>query len=529
MQNEGSLSLSGDQLDSLWKEVCQELIPLSSPLLINAWAKTSQLQQIEDFADGKWLCTFACPSSFNALQFEKNLADIVKNVLSQKLGRPIELKFTFNQIKNQSVTNSGSELNLDSSLSTSTSLKNNSNISLTSNSSADYHSENLVTHNFSSSSSNLLTSDRSYHDGLFSSSVVKETLVNRAQAIARGIGLKPDFNFDSFAVSGSNEMAHVAALSVANNPGISYNPLFFYGGVGVGKTHLMQAIGNHILTHNPETKIVYATSEEFTNNIIRAIQSKKTYDFRDKFRTCQVLLIDDIQFIAGKSAVQEEFFHTFNALVKQNAQVVLTSDRPPYEIPLLEDRLRSRFAAGLNVDIQQPSFELRSAILLTKAKTNHLDLPIELAQIIASKVDSARKLEGIVTKLKSNLELRHRQLNQALVLEVLSSENQQERLNRHLQPQEVLSAVANHYSIKQSIIKGQKRQKEIIHARHVAMFLLKSELNLSYSEIGKIFSNRDHTSVLHAVQKINEQLQKNENFTQEVAAIKTSILGGSFS
>ena len=528
MQNEGSLSLSGDQLDSLWKEVCQELLPLSSPLLINAWAKTSQLQQIEDFADGKWLCTFACPSSFNALQFEKNLADIVKNVLSQKLGRPIELKFTFNQIKNQSIANSDSELNLNNSLSDSVNLKNNSTSLSSLNPSTSNILEGSTQHNFSSLS-NPLTNDRSYRDGLFSSSVVKETLVNRAQAIARGLGLKPDFNFDSFAVSGSNEMAHVAALSVANNPGISYNPLFFYGGVGVGKTHLMQAIGNHILSHNPETKIVYATSEEFTNNIIRAIQSKKTYDFRDKFRTCQVLLIDDIQFIAGKSAVQEEFFHTFNALVKQNAQVVLTSDRPPYEIPLLEDRLRSRFAAGLNVDIQQPSFELRSAILLTKAKTNHLDLPIELAQIIASKVDSARKLEGIVTKLKSNLELRHRQLNQALVLEVLSSENQQERLNRHLQPQEVLSAVANHYSIKQTIIKGQKRQKEIIHARHVAMFLLKSELNLSYSEIGKIFSNRDHTSVLHAVQKINEQLQKNENFTQEVAAIKTSILGGSFS
>lgn len=525
MQNGISLSLSGDQLDSLWSEVCQELIPLSSPLLINAWAKTSQLQQIEDFADGKWLCSFACPSSFNALQFEKNLSPIVKNVLSQKLGRPIELKFVFNQIKSQSPPSS---------------IANDSSVDLNNLTSSPATSliENPLpqkTHYQETNSRpvitnlNLNNNDRSYRDGLFSSSVVKETLVNRAQAIARGIGLKPDYNFDSFAVSGSNEMAHVAAISVANNPGISYNPLFFYGGVGVGKTHLMQAIGNHILTHNPETKIVYATSEEFTNNIIRAIQSKKTYDFRDKFRTCQVLLIDDIQFIAGKSAVQEEFFHTFNALVKQNAQVVLTSDRPPYEIPLLEDRLRSRFAAGLNVDIQQPSFELRSAILLTKAKTNHLDLPIELAQIIASKVDSARKLEGIITKLKSNLELRHRQLNQELVLEVLSSENQQERSNRHLQPQEVLSAVANHYSIKQTIIKGQKRQKEIIHARHMAMFLLKSELDLSYSEIGKIFSNRDHTSVLHAVQKINDQLQKNESLAQEVTAIKTSILGGSFS
>ncbi len=548
MQNESSLSLSGDQLDSLWLEVCQELIVLSSPLLVNAWAKTSRLQQIEDFADGKWLCTFACPSSFNALQFEKNLSPLVKNVLNQKLGRPIELKFVFNQIPAPSSYIPPQEpISAPTSVSIQVSSPpeakpdfqnhpfSNSTPSLSSNLDLDSDTETVPPDNqtiFStqkdSSSSSTFTASRSssFHDGLFSSSVVKDTLISRAQTIAKGIGLNPDYNFNSFAVSGSNEMAHVAALSVANAPGVTYNPLFFYGGVGVGKTHLMQAIGNHILARSPETKIIYCTSEEFTNTIIRAIQSKKTYSFRDKFRACKVLLIDDIQFIGGKTAVQEEFFHTFNALVKQNSQIVITSDKPPYEIPLLEDRLRSRFAAGLNVDIQQPSFELRSAILLAKAKAKNLDLPIELAQIIASRIDSARKLEGIVMQLKSYTDLQHLPLTQELVTQVLGTQHQQERLSRRLQPGEVLSAVANHYRIKQAVIKGSKRQKDIIRARHVAMFLLKAELDLSYSEIGKIFSNRDHTSVLHAVQKINEDLKKDDVLAQEVAAIKTSVLGG---
>ena len=494
--NEG-LILSGDQLVSLWQDTCQELLALSSPLLVDAWAKTSQLKQIEDFAQDKWLCTFACPSSFNALQFEKNLGPLVKNLLQQKLGRSIELKFVFNQLEKE-VIKEETESNTPSKQPVLTDLNDSKPV------------------------------EKEFHDGLFSASVVRTTLVNRAQAIAKSIGLRPDFNFESFAVSGSNEMAHVAALSVASNPGVSYNPLFFYGGVGVGKTHLMQAIGNYVLNKTPETKVIYCTGEEFTNSIIRAIQNKQAFSFKDRFRTCQILLIDDIQFIAGKNAVQEEFFHTFNALVKQNAQVVLTSDRPPHEIALLEDRLKSRFEAGLKIDIQQPSFELRSAILLAKAKAKNIDLPIELAQMIASRIDSARKLEGIVMSLKSEIELKHHQLNQDLVLEILGTQHQQERLNRRLQPSEIITTVANHFSIKQTVIKGAKRQKEIIHARHIAMFLLKSELNLSYSEIGQIFSNRDHTSVLHGVQKINTQINQDSILAQEVEAIKTSLLGGSF-
>ncbi len=495
MENQAELSLFGEQLVSLWNEVCQELTVVSSPLLVNAWAKTSQLQKIESFSDHhKWLCTFNCPSSFNALQFEKNLGEQVKELLEHKLGRPTEIKFVFNQ---------------DSSFQLETKIK--------SSVKEDTSSQELK-------KQKVVKKESDFNRGLFEQAVVKKTLLSRAETIAKSLGLRPDYNFESFAVSSSNEMAHVAALSVANNPGISYNPLFLYGGVGVGKTHLMQAIGNHLLHKAPETRVIYCTGEEFTNSIIRAIQNKQALNFKDKFRNAQVLLIDDVQFIAGKTAVQEEFFHTFNALVKQSSQIVLTSDRPPQEIALLEERLRSRFEAGLKIDIQQPSFELRSAILLIKARSAKLDLPIELSQIIASRIDSARQLEGIIARLKIEVELNKKLLNQELVLSVLGDAYTPQNKFKRLQPQEIIVAVANHFSLKTAVIRGQKRHKEISQARHIAMFFLKTQLELSYSEIGKLFSNRDHTSVLHAVQKINDQIRKDEFFSREIETIKTSFI-----
>ncbi len=506
--NPQSLALEDSQLQTLWDETCQQLTLESSSLLVDAWAKTSRLQKITDFENNKWLAIFVCPSSFNALQFEKNFAAAVKKSLANQLGRPVELKFIFNPLPASSTT-----------------LKTNSSVAPNPPVSPLSTPIQSLAHNTPALPSQTPQTS-TFNDGLFSSSVVAQTIISRAATVARNLGLRPDFTFDTFAVSGSNEMALVAASSVAKSPGVSYNPLFLYGDVGVGKTHLMQSIGNYILTHKPEAKIIYCTGEEFTNSIIRAIQNKQALGFKDKFRTCEVLLIDDIQFIAGKTAVQEEFFHTFNALVKLNHQIVLTSDRPPHEIALLEDRLRSRFEAGLKIDIQQPSFELRSAILLTKAKAQNIDLSIELAQTIASRIDSARKLEGIIMRLNSEVELKNKLIDQELVNSILSEHQQREYSSRKLQPKEVLSAVANHYSIKQAVICGQKRQKEITLARHVAMFLLKSQLNLSYSEIGKIFSNRDHTSVLHAVTKINNSLAKDATLSQEVSAIKTSILGG---
>jgi chromosomal replication initiator protein len=343
--------------------------------------------------------------------------------------------------------------------------------------------------------------------------------------MAKHIGLKTDQTFHSFAVSTSNEMAHAAAKAVAKNPGVNYNPLFLYGGVGVGKTHLVHAIGNQVLSKEPEARIIYCTGEDFTNQIIQAIQNRRTASFKEKYRGCRALLIDDIQFIAGKNSVQEEFFHTFNALVGNYSQIVMTSDRPPHEINLLEDRLRSRFEAGLVVDIQQPSFELRTAILLIKSKAKNIPLSMELAQMIAARVDSARKIEGLVTRILSEIELKGREVDHALIEELLHEEVRVRTSSLRLQPNDILTAVANHFKLKQALIRGQKRHKDVITARHLAMFLFKNELKMSYVEIGKWFGGRDHTSVMHGVHKINEESKSNSLLEQDLTTIKMSLLG----
>jgi chromosomal replication initiator protein len=360
---------------------------------------------------------------------------------------------------------------------------------------------------------------------LFSPQTIQSTLVSQAEFQSKKAGLRTDYVFKTFAVSTTNEMAHAAASAVSQNPGSAYNPLFLYGGVGVGKTHLMHAIGNNIILSNPQAKVLYCTGEEFTNEIVRAIQNKKALQFKEKYRNVQVLLIDDIQFIAGKTAVQEEFFHTFNAVVQQQGQIVLTSDRPPHEISLIEDRLRSRFEAGLMIDIQQPTFELRTAIFLIKSKAHGLSVPMEIAQLIASKVESARKIEGVITSLRSEVELKKKLITRELVESLLNdSQAASPKQNLRVPPTEVIKAVANHYHIKQVVIRGEKRQKEIIRARHMAMFLLKEELKMPYTEIGRWFSNRDHTSAMHACEKIGGMLLKDELLFQELSAIKMSLL-----
>ncbi|MDQ3008766.1 MAG: chromosomal replication initiator protein DnaA, partial [bacterium] len=318
--------------------------------------------------------------------------------------------------------------------------------------------------------------------------------------------------------------AHAAASAVSNSPGGAYNPLFLYGGVGVGKTHLMHAIGNNIIRNNPDVKMLYCTGEEFTNEIVNAIQTKKAFRFKEKYRNIQVLLMDDIQFVAGKNAVQEEFFHTFNALIQQHSQIVLTSDRPPHEINLLEDRLRSRFEAGLMIDIQQPSFELRTAILLIKAAAINIQIPMDLAQLIASKVDSARKIEGIITSIRSEVELKKREINTQLIEEILHTEAGEVKKTRlKVTPADVLRTVANHYRIKQTALKGQRRVASLVKARHVAMFLLKEDLGLPYTEVGQWFSNRDHTSALHAIRKIERLLITDDLLQRDVSALRMSL------
>lgn len=336
--------------------------------------------------------------------------------------------------------------------------------------------------------------------------------------------LRPDFTFETFAVSSSNEMAHAAACSVAKSPGKTYNLLYLYGGVGVGKTHLTQAIGNKILENNPDAKVVYCTSEEFTNEIVQAIRTKTTHKFRQKYRSAKALLIDDIQFIAGKETVQEEFFHTFNALHVEGGQIVLTSDQMPHEIEGLEDRLRSRFEGGLTIDVQEPNFELRTAILLIKAKQRGKTLPMDAAQIIASNITSTRRLEGFLTRLISESEAKKEIITPEFCQSLLKGVSKKPlKTKPHIKPREILEVVAVHFNLKTAQLKSPSRSKPIVVPRQIAMYLIRKELKFPLMEIGRLFGGRDHTTVMHAVNKIAGLLGISETVRLDVTALKKKL------
>lgn len=491
--------LSAQEVQQIWQEVCLQLQEKLSPAVYNTWIVSNPLTKLELVAADKALATITSPTAFHSTNLKKNLHTQLKTTLDTVIGRQSDVLYI--------VGNPFADVETTSN---------------TFHTTQDTLQTQQQSPSFISFSQHKKPSSPRVED-LFSESTMQSVAVDRVSAIARKIGLRPDYTFETFAVSTSNEMAHAAATAVSNRPGESYNPLFLYGGVGVGKTHLMHAIGTNILQNNPEAKIVYSTGEEFTNEIVDAIRTKRASSFKQKFRSADVLFIDDIQFIAGKNAVQEEFFHTFNALTKQASQVVLTSDRPPHEITLLEDRLRSRFEAGLMIDIQQPSFELRTAIFLVKAKAAHLNVPIDIAKLIASKVESARKLEGIITSIRSEVELKKKAITPELVEGILKLEITSKRPKIKATASDIIKTVANHFHFKQSALKGQSRVKSLVQARHIAMYLLKEELSLPLVEIGKWFSGRDHTSVLHAVRKIEDDLQKDDSLQQTVSALRMNL------
>lgn len=335
---------------------------------------------------------------------------------------------------------------------------------------------------------------------------LKETLVKpQEQTIVRQLTrVRADFTFQTMAVSSSNQLAFVSAQTVAKNLGNSYNPLFIYGPVGVGKTHLMQAIANEVFQKNPDKKIIYTTSEEFTNDVVEAIRSNDTARMKKKFRTVDLLIIDDVQFIAGKDRVQEELFHTFNILIDNQAQVVLSSDRPPNEIKKLEKRLSSRFASGLTVDIEPPDFELKTAVLLIKAKKYNVVLPIEIAKIIAEKIEDIRSLEGALLRIITEAQAKNQDISVELTTKVLFGKNQVG--TNPLHPDELIKGVCQFYNLKPTQLKSPKRDAFLVKARQIAMYLLKKELSLTLVEIGNILGGRDHTTIMHGVEKIEKNI-----------------------
>lgn len=335
--------------------------------------------------------------------------------------------------------------------------------------------------------------------------------------------LNSKYTFETFVVGDGNRFAHAAALAVAEAPAKAYNPLFIYGGVGLGKTHLMQAIGHYVLKTLPGYKVVYVSSEKFTNELINAIRNNKTPQFRDKYRNVDLLLIDDIQFLAGKESTQEEFFHTFNALYEASRQIIISSDRPPKEIPTLEDRLRSRFEWGLITDIQAPDLETRIAILKKKASMENWNLPNEVLVYIADQINSnIRELEGALIRVIAYASLTNRQITVELANEVLKDVISSQK-NKKITISLIQQIVADYYQTDIEEMKAKRRTKNVTFPRQVAMYLCRELTDFSLPKIGEEFGGRDHTTVIHAYDKIHELIKEDPQFDRTIKELILKI------
>lgn len=339
--------------------------------------------------------------------------------------------------------------------------------------------------------------------------------------------LNPRYTFDTFVIGSGNRFAHAASLAVAEAPAKAYNPLFIYGGVGLGKTHLMHAIGHYVQSHNPASRVVYLSSEKFTNEFINSIRDNKTIHFRNKYRSVDILLIDDIQFIAGKEQTQEEFFHTFNALHEENKQIIISSDRPPKEIPTLEDRLRSRFEWGLITDVQPPDLETRIAILRKKAIADQLDVPSDVLAFIADRIDTnIRELEGALIRVVAYSALMNQPITSDLAAEALKDIMSSSR-QRAINIPEIQQVVSTYYRLRVEDLKSKKRTKAVAFPRQIAMYLCREMTDHSLPKIGEEFGGRDHTTVMHAHEKIRRILEQDPQLQTAIQELKKRITRGS--
>ena len=367
-------------------------------------------------------------------------------------------------------------------------------------------------------------------DGLSKTSEIPETPVFQVESQKKAannihtadINLNRRYTFEEFVSGSSNQFAYAAAMAVANNPATTYNPLFIYGGVGLGKTHLVNAIGNAILKKSPQMRICYYTSEKFMNELINSLRYNRMDEFRNKFRSMDVLLIDDIQFIAGKERTQEEFFHTFNALYESHKQIIVTSDKFPKDIPGLEERLRSRFEWGLIADIQPPDVETKLAILKMKAEQNSIKLPEEVALFLANSVCSnVRELEGYLIRIGAYASLTSTPVSLEMARDVLK-DILIER-NKELSVEEILKRVSSHFNIKISDIKSPKRLKAVVLPRQIAMYLSRQLTSSSYPEIGERFGGKDHSTIIHAIRKIDKLMEEDFQLRSTIENLKKEL------
>ncbi len=350
---------------------------------------------------------------------------------------------------------------------------------------------------------------------------------NKAETANEGVvQLNPRYTFDTFVVGSNNRFAHAAALAVAEQPAEAYNPLFIHGGVGLGKTHLMHAIGHYIQEQYPEKRLLYITGENFTNDLVTAIAQNRNLEFRNRFRNVDVLMVDDIQFIAGRVSTQEEFFHTFNALHTSGKQIVLTSDKPPQDISTLEERLRSRFAWGLIADISKPDVETRMAILTKKANREHLSMPQSVIDMIASSVDSnIRELEGCFNRLVAYAKL----VNQPITLELAQTALKdvlEKKQHRVITADVIMQTVCEYYSLKKEDLISASRRREITVPRQIAIYLTREMTELSLPQIGDCFGNRDHSTVLHSWKLVGDNMKNSADLTRQINDIRQMVIDG---
>jgi len=334
-------------------------------------------------------------------------------------------------------------------------------------------------------------------------------------------GLNERYTFENFIVGAGNELAFAACQSIVQLPGNKYNPLYLYGGVGIGKTHLIQAVGNAMLKKKPDAKVLYISTEQFVREFVDALRFRRTTDFASYYRTADVLIVDDVQFIAGKEKIQEEFFHTFNTLHQANKQIVLSSDKPPRDIPTLEERLRSRFAWGMTIDMQNPDFETRCAIVLAKAQSHGVTLPNDVGDYLASNVPTnVRELEGALNQLLAFCEMRGLEPDLSIATSLLGDSKTRPK---HLSAKHIIERTARHFQIPLEEILGPKRDKDIVVPRQVAMYMLRSELHLSFPKIAHELGRKDHTTAIHSVEKIENESRLDSNIRNAIAEIKERL------
>jgi len=451
--------------EKLWNEVLESIKVTVSPAIFSTWLNQTHLFSLRKTGK-RYLAEIGCSSTFVKATIERRYFGLIQDALIKALESPSDLIFIVREKTKTQKSKSGTT-----------------------------------------------------KTPLFEENSIEENLIKRLTDAK----IRPGFTFKNFAVSSSNQMAYAAAEAVANRPGTAYNPLFIWGGVGVGKTHLMHAIGHHLLETNIDSKIISCTGEDFTNDIVEGIRNKTTQAFRNKYRKSNALFIDDIQFIAGKDAVQNEFFHTFNAVTTAGGQIILTSDKPPGEIALLEDRLKSRFEAGLIVDIAPPDFELRCAIVQIKAAQNNIDLPIDLVHLIAGNINTARKIEGFIIRFMSELKIKGASPNEDLVMSIIGRGVGREELVKKVSPDEVIDAVCKHYSISRRAMMGRARSRMIARPRQILMYLLRTELNIPLEEVGNLLGGRDHSTIIHGVDKITSLASTDVNIREDILHIKNAI------